>query len=243
LKICIPSLGRPDSIGKTLDFVGRENTRVYVNPDDEQAYIDSIGKELVRVVDDPKVRGITPTRQFMLEDNRKEDWFCMIDDDCIGMLYRFTDKFTEITETNHFREVLLSTYQMCLDLGTPLWSYSAPQNPSFYTLLDHFKFSGNMSSFHGIIPSLMGNINYDTRLKVMEDYDIALQCKYYKRFLIVDKRYCLKFNNPYFQKGGCSVNRNKDILWEAGELMRKKYGTKVVQRNPQKLQHKITFPF
>ena len=100
-----------------------------------------------------------------------------------------------------------------------------------------------MSSFHGIIPKLMGGINYDTRFTVMEDHDLAFLCKYYKRYIFFDYRYCARFHTPYFQKGGCSGNRNTKILNDCGELLYRKYGKNCVTRDKTKLQYKIHFPF
>jgi len=166
-----------------------------------------------------------------------------MDDDIIGLTYRFADKMEEIVDGDHFREVLRSTSQMALDIGTPLFAYGASQNPNFYTQMDHFDFKGNIASIHGIIPGLLGSINYDPRLIIMNDYDIALQCKYYKRYVLIDKRYNLSTSDKWFNKGGSSTLRNKDLLEKCSKILLAKYGSKVIKYDPKKIQYNLSFLF
>lgn len=245
MKIVIPSLGRSESINTkdgAIPFVGFKGVKVYVKPQEVEDYEKVIPKEMIFEVPEDKI-GLGAIRNFLVDEHKDEDYFVIMDDDITGLTYRFADKMEEVVDGDHFREVIRSTMQMALDIGTPLFAYGASQNPNHYTQLDHFDFKGNIASIHGIIPELLGSINYDPRLIVMNDYDIALQCKYYKRYVLIDKRYNLTTSDKWFNKGGSSTLRNKDLLEKCSKILLAKYGSKVIKYNPKKIQYNLSFLF
>jgi hypothetical protein len=241
LKICIPSLERSENLD-VLKLCGMKDVKIYVKTHEIETYAKVVGDKHVFEVPEDKI-GLGAIRRFIVDDNRDEDYFVILDDDVIGITYRFEDKMVEIANPDHFRGVLQNSYQVALDLGTPLFGYEATMNPNFYTQMDMFSFAANVPSCHGIIPSLLGDINYDPRLIVMNDYDIALQCKYYKRYMFVDKRYNLRWSKKWFNKGGSSTLRTKNLLQEMSKILMTKYGSSVIKPNPSKIQYDIKFPF
>jgi hypothetical protein len=242
MKFLIPSLGRADSIGRSIDFLGKENTLVYVNESEGDEYAKFISKKNIRPMVD--VKGIAHVRKLMYDDNVKEDYVCQIDDDFSGLIYRHDgkSKFETISDPDHIRAVIANSYQVAVDIGTPLFSFDGTENPTLYSVMTITKFFGALPSFTGIIPKLMGSINYDTRFTVRENQDLAFQCKYYRRYIFFDYRYSVRFHSPYFQKGGGSTNRNTKIMNECGELLFKKYGKACVKR-AGKVPYTIHFPF
>lgn len=241
MKILIPSLERSENLD-VLKLCGMKNVKVYVKTHEMDTYAKQIGDEYVFEVPEDCI-GLGAIRRFLVNEHRDEDWFVILDDDVIGITYRFEDKFVEIVDPDHFRAVLYNSYQVASDLGTPLFGYEATMNPNFYNQMDMFSFGANLPSCHGIIPSLLGDINYDPRLIVMNDYDIALQCKYHKRFMFIDKRYNLRWSKKWFNKGGSSTLRTKTLLQDMSKILMTKYGSSVVKPNPTKIQYDISFPF
>jgi len=241
LKILIPSLERTEHLD-VLKMCGMKDVKVYVKTHEMAGYSKVIGKEHVFEVPENLI-GLGAIRRFLVNQHRDEDWIVILDDDVIALTYRFEDKMVDIVDPTHFRAVLYNSYQVAEDLGTPIFGYEATMNPNFYTQMDMTSFSGNIPSCHGIIPHLMGDINYDPRLIVMNDYDIALQCKYYKRYVFIDKRYNLKWSKKWFNKGGSSTLRTKGVLQDMSKILLAKYGSSVVKPNPKKIQYVIKFPF
>ena len=242
MKILIPSLGRSETIADVLSLTGMKDVKIYVKKHEIKDYKKYIPDHMIHIVPDDKI-GLGAIRNFLVEQHRDENYFVILDDDVTGITYRFSDKMELIQNPKHFREILRNSYQVALDLETPVFTYSANQNPAMYTQLDHFTFSGNVPSCHGIIPHLLGDIQYDPRLIVMNDYDIALQCKYHKRILFVDKRYNLQFSGKWFNKGGSSTLRTKELLQKCSRILQKKWGNSVIKFDPRKIQCNIQFPF
>lgn len=243
MKILIPSKERADAIAScVLKFTGiRDDIKVYVKQHEMEDYYKVLPKRNIFEIPNDLV-GVGAVRKYLVDQHRSEDYIVILDDDVIGIYYRFGEKMDLIVDPDHFREVLQNSYQVALDIGTPLFCYSANLNPNMYTQLDHCDFKGNIPSCHGIIPHLLGSINYDPRFILMSDHDIALQCKYYKRYLYLDKRYNLVFSNKWFNKGGSSTMRTKEQLQKGTRLLQSKYGS-AIRIQPKKVQHKIDWRF
>lgn len=243
MRYLVPTLGRAKTIGRVLDILGKKNTNVYVHEREVDEYSKYMNKSNIRIVPD-SLRGIVFVRKFMYEDTKNENYTMQIDDDFSGLIYRHdSDEFNVIKDPDHILAVVENGYQVAYDLKTPIFFFSGQSNPTLYNLHTHVKFSGSAPSHMGIIPEFMGDINYDTRFRVMEDQDISLQTKYHKRYLFVDDRYNFRFHTPYFQEGGCSTNRNSDVLKECGELLLKKWGSSCVKYRSDKIQVQVHFPF
>jgi len=177
-KIVIPSRRRVDRIAPTINFTGRKHSLIYVNEDEVDTYKSQFGN-IVRSI--PKnVFGMGAIRKYMLEDTRADnDLVVQLDDDIIGLEYRFEDKLTQVRETNHFYDVLLNSYQVCDDLEIPVFGYTSHANPiRGYTQLEPVKFTHMISMVTGILPKYLGSINYDTRFVIYEDHDFILNTKF-----------------------------------------------------------------
>ena len=229
MKYTIPSKGRGEIIGETVDLLGGNNVLVYVHEDEYEFYSKSLTKKQLKVHD---CKGIGAIRRFMYEDNKKEDYTFQFDDDIIALEYKFSDKMEIIVDPKHIKAVIDNCYQMALDIGTPLFGIAAGVGPMLYSQLNVCMFSGFVNAVNtGVIPKLMGDINWDPRFTVMhEDHDISLQVKYHKRYLYIDGRYSIKANEKI--GAGMSTIRNYDEHEKCHKLLKLKYGS-VIGENPK----------
>ena len=243
MKFLIPSKGRADLVGTTVDLVGRRKALVYVAESELESYEKVLGKGIVRPVP-REVFGMGAIRRYMVNKHRDEDYFFMIDDDVTGMEYKFSDKVTRVVDTQHIQEIIQNAYITANDLKTPLFGFVSSPNPMLYTQIDHVHFNGMIACGIGIIPKYLGTVNFDPRLVVYEDQDLCLQVKYHHRILFMDNRYNFRYGKTWVTEGGCSTLRNATILKQCSDILRKKWGSRVVQYSPKKpFQHVLRVGF
>lgn len=240
MKFLVPSRQRSEKIRRVVDLFGAERTKVYVHKTEVKEYKKVLGDI---VVGHDKF-GMGSIRKFMMEDNLDNDYIFMIDDDVTGMEYKFADRMLRIVEGYHCREVIQNAYQVALDLGTPLFGFVSSPNPFLYTQMDHVHFNGMIACGIGIIPELLGSINFDPRLIVNEDQDLCLQTKYYKRYLFMDNRYNFRYGKTWVSEGGCSSLRNFETMDKCSAILKSKYGNRVVVDSGKKAhQHVLRVEF
>ena len=238
MKFLISSLGRSKTIGNVLDIIGKNDTYVYVHKKEVDEYAKYMDKKMIKPMPD-SLQGV---KKFMYEDTKNEDYTLQLDDDFSGIIYRHEkDEFETITDPDHIKHVVDNGYQVACDLQTPIFFFGGNTDPTSYDPHTHVKLSGYASNHIGIIPEFMGSINYDTRLRMMENEDISLQVKYHKRYVFVDERYNFRFHNPYFQKD--APHEESTNLQECGELLLKKWGASCINYNPNKMKVRVNFPF
>ena len=229
----IPSKGRSNTVGNTVDLLGKNDTYVYVHEDEYDDYIKVLNKDQLRT---HNVFGIGAIRKFMYDKNKNQNYVFQLDDDVTAFEYKFTDgKIDIIVDRGHIRDIVDNMYQVAYDIGTPLFCPSAGVGPLLYTQLNLCYFSGFVNIVGaGIIPSLMGDINFDPRFTVMhEDHDLTLQVKYHKRYVFIDARYSVRSPSGNLNPAGLSTIRNKPEHDKCRKLLLKKFGS-VVQPSPKK---------
>jgi len=225
MKWAVPSTGRSDTVASTIDLLGKTDVRVYVKEREYDDYLKTVSKANL-ISYSNNVMGIGAIRKYLYEDNKDQNYVFEIDDDSTAFEWKFSDGRIEvITDAGHIREIVDNCYQVAYDLGTPLFGFVASLGPKLYTQMDHCHFSGFINFVAaGIIPELMGNINFDTRYTVMhEDHDLSLQVKYHKRFLYIDNRYAVKTKARMTAKGGLSTIRNKVEHMKCQNLLKRKW--------------------
>ena len=224
MKYTIPSKGRSELIGNVLDLLGTTDTLVYVYENERDDYLKYMSKDNLRT---HNVFGIGAIRKFMYEDNLNEDYSFQFDDDITSLEYKFSDRMTLIVDPEHIRAVVDNCYYVANDIGTPLFGIAAGVGPLLYTQLDHVFFTGFVNAINtGVIPRLMGDINWDTRFNVQhEDHDLSLQVKYHKRYLFMDARYSTR--SPTGNPAGLSTIRGIGDKKKCNDLLRAKYGSAI----------------
>ena len=233
MKYLIPSKGRSGIIDDTLKLMGKKDCIVYVHESEYDDYVKVVPKTMLKT---HNVFGIGAIRKFMYDDQKNEhrDYVFQIDDDISGLEYKWSTKIDHITDSNHIRSIIDNIYIVANDIGTPLFSVAAGVGPKLYTQLSLCYFSGFVNFLGaGIIPRLMGDINFDPRFTVMhEDHDLTLQVKYQKRYVFIDARYSIRATVKLDKKygGGLSTIRNSIEHVKCHDLLKLKYGS-VVQEN------------
>lgn len=235
MKYLIPSKGRSDIISGTLDLLGEKDCIVYVHESEYDDYVKVVPKNILKT---HNVYGIGAIRKFMYDDQKDKnyDYVFQIDDDILGLEYKMSTKMNIITDSKHIRHVIDNMYILSSDIETPLFSVSAGVGPMLYSQLNLCLFSGFVNFLGaGIIPRLMGDINFDPRFTVMhEDHDLSLQVKYHNRYIFIDGRYSIRVIEKFDKKhgGGLSTIRNTKEHTKCHELLMKKYG-QAIKENPK----------
>ncbi|MDC3257158.1 hypothetical protein OAU44_00120 [bacterium] len=232
MKYTIPSKGRSDSIGHMIDLLGSKDTLIYVHQSEKDDYSKVLTKSQLRT---HNVFGIGAIRKEMYDDNLNENYTFQFDDDIISLEYKLEDRMTVIVDASHIRAVIDNCYQMALDIGTPLFGLAAGLGPMLYSQLNLVQFSGFVNAINtGVIPKLMGDINWDPRFTVQhEDHDLTLQVKYHKRYVYIDGRYSIKSPAGSLNENGLSTIRSKEARDRCRELLITKYGNRVITPSPK----------
>lgn len=239
MKYLIPSKERSGIISNTIDILGEKDCLVYVHESEYDDYVKVVPKKILKT---HNVFGIGAIRKFMYNDNKDRDYVFQIDDDISGLEYKWEDKMTIIVDSKHIRSIIDNMYMVANDIGTPLFSVAAGVGPKLYTQLTLCFFSGFVNFLGaGIIPRLMGDIDFDSRFTVMhEDHDLSLAVKYHKRYVFIDGRYSIRATEKLDKKygGGLSTIRNTKEHEKCHNLLKLKYGNAVQENHKEKYLRK-----
>lgn len=227
----IPSYKRPDHKIKTYSFapfaplvVAESEARDYrVNWDNIVVCPDHVQGNLCRV------------RNWILDTmTGKYDAVVLLDDD-IHHMRRFNGPKVKHLSELDFVEFCETAAQMADDCGAKLFGVNPVDDKGSYREYSPFSFTAYIGGpFQGHI--LNDNpIRYDENLPLKEDYDITLQ--HLEMF-----RKVLRFNFVHYicdqsvQKGGCASYRTMRAEREQFELLQKKWGSDIIQRDMQSVK-------
>tara|TARA_Y100000310_G_scaffold81692_1_gene78254 strand:+ start:1558 stop:2253 length:696 start_codon:yes stop_codon:yes gene_type:complete len=226
--------------------LGSEDVLFYIDVKEKSDYANYLDKSMMRT--HPSLYGVGAIRQFLLKENMNEDYVVMWDDDVTHISYKCKDIDEQkalgvplidiIREPDHIREVIDNLYQCAVDLKTPLFGMAATVNPAFYNYLQSFRFNGMITFCTGLIPRLLGAVDYDPRFIIKSDHDICLQTKFFHRFYLIDTRYDVAAKDIWVGKGGCSTLRNETLYPRILSLLKRKYGNHVIHKG--KKPHQIS---
>lgn len=216
--IAIPSKGRP---GKSASKELLKSGVLFV-PKSEEKYYRRTYQDVVGVPDE--VRGITPTRNWILK-NTNERYVVMVDDDlkvagyfhCLG-----SDFFKKrITEERTLLRVAEQAFETLEGLGWKIFgvkpeSRTVSQNNESPFLLKTFI----TANFIGIIND--GSMYFDETFKVKEDYEIGL--RHIARYGgVLGLRYLYWEEEHWETEGGCKDYRTNAIEIESISRLIKMY--------------------
>lgn len=160
----------------------------------------------------------------------KYDAIILLDDDYESVI-RWEKQKQNKLNSDEFEEICESIAILCKDFGFYFFGLNCVTDKGAYR--EHTPFSTNKyigGPFQGF---LKGNVlRYDESLNLKEDYDMTLQNL---------KKYngCLRANFASYnvkqakQKGGCSTQRNTNEEKNQFELLQKKWGSKIIQKDNQ----------
>ena len=223
IKFFAPSYKRPEKsiTQKTYPFV-----KLVVKESEAQEYIDN-GNDII-IVPDEAQGNLCRIRNYIL-DNLFEDADCLIllDDDCKG-IYRWENQKKVKFEPEELLEFVEQMSILCNDFGFKFWGLNCVQDKGAYR--EHTPF-GTLQYIGGPFQAhLKNDIRYDLELPLKEDYDITLQH-------IKKHGGCLRVNFANYdvkqaeQAGGCATYRNVQKETEQFELLQKKWGSKIIQKD------------
>jgi len=172
---------------------------------------------------------IARVRNYILDKYKnKFDAIVIIDDDCNKIGYWEKQKYY-IFEPDHLQEFFESMYILTKDFGFKYFGLNCVMDKGAYR--EHTPFSTN--KFIGAPCSMILTDNecrYDEQIPLKEDYDFTLQnLKKYKGALRAN--YVSYDVKQAKQVGGCANTRNNTEEERQFNLLQKKWGSKIIQKD------------
>ena len=235
--IAVPSKGRA---GLTTTNKILPNCVFYV-PESEVHQYNGIVKNIVGV---PKeVRGITPTRNWILK-NTDEKWVVFLDDDVkdcgyLKLLERKTIRI-KIKDEKFWNDEFVKLFDLTEQLSYKIWGVKTESAPrSMYPYKPFLLKSYVTASCMGIIND--GEYYFDERYKVKEDYEICLRHIRDKGGILA-ARYLHWENDHWEQDGGCKDYRTVEIEKNCIKMLIKDFPgmVKSVSRKANKFTIQLT---
>lgn len=211
--------------------------KVYVAPEEYEDYLEFNPRHKENIVKCKQgVQGnLCRVRNYILDEEFKAgaDIVLLMDDDLRAI------EHYEMSEDGQYgyekvklkeKELLDFVYRysvLCEDWGFKFWGINCNSDAKAYSHCSPFStvsyIGGPFQCF------LKGNeLRYDERLPLKEDYDMTLQnMNKYRGALRVNKYHYVCRQSE--QKGGCAMYRNMEREKEQFELLRQKWGSKIVK--------------
>ena len=181
-------------------------------------------------VPDSAQGNVARVKNYILDHLWKDDVDCVVlmDDDCRG-IFRWVKQKKKRFTPEELMEFGESSAILCEDYGFKLWGVNCVPDKGAYR--EHTPFATQLfcgSPLHG---HLRNGIRYDERLPLKEDYDITLQHirEFGGAFRVNYAFYDVKQAE---QVGGCATYRNTEREREQFEALRRKWGSRVITRDP-----------
>lgn len=234
IRICCPSYKR--SVVKTLKYL--PFCRVFVAPEEFAKY-QRTNPDACIIACPAGVQGnLCRVRNYILRSEFASgaDVVAILDDDYTGVFYFESRKQVFPVKTGEFIAFIEKYSTLAGEWGARFWGINVNPDPQCYR--ENVPFS-TISYIGGPFQVfLKGNeCFYDERLPLKEDYDMTIQ-------QINRYRIALRINKFFYrvqqaeQSGGCAVYRNLEMERIQLELLRKKWGSKIVKMDCQDRSHK-----
>lgn len=237
--IAIPSKSRPwKSASKEL----LKDGILFVPEQEVELYTRIYGGDVVGVP--REVKGITPTRNWILDQYEGED-IVFVDDDLKQTGYVVTKsdgkkKHVKLTEAELLTEFSKS-FELCKSLGYKIFGLKTESSPMSQYDEKPFLFKTYVTA------SCMGIVNdtdlrFDESFKVKEDYEIS--CRHIEKYGgILGVRYIYWENHHWDTNGGCGDYRTEAMERECINKLIRKYPNfvKSVNRKNSKYCIKLMF--
>lgn len=171
-------------------------------------------------------------RNYILDQELPKNDVVVIIDDDLKKMERFEPKGTYgydrvFIDADEFLWMVEKYTILCEDFGFKYWGVMCHSDPMSYNQARPF---GTIQYIGGPFQAFLhGNpLRYDENLPLKEDYDMTIQnCNMYRGCLRVNKiHYYAKQSE---QVGGCATYRNLEREKEQLELLRKKWGSRIVK--------------
>ena len=236
IKILCPSKGRSNNV-RTLQFIPDLSLVVPENEADE--YKKNYPNTEVLGVPS-SLKGITKTRQWILDRYRDIDIF-MIDDDvvCLRKNYAFgKDDPTTISDVVAISEIINQTAYIAKEIGAKVFSFSKIRNPLEYNAFQPIVHTGYMNaSFCGFLQG--HDLSYDLNLSEGEDHYISCLTIYKHRYCLIDNRYSFVTDGNFTAIGGCNDYRTRESMKKNTMYLRELFGEAITIKQASKLKGNV----
>lgn len=228
--VCCPSYRRPTQVDTLRYF---PNISVYIAAG-EMAQYRLANRDANLVAMPNKVQGnIARVRNWILDHN-KDKIICIVDDDLQYIGYYEKDVEYKIESEDQLMGFLEKYTQVAIDLETPLWGININLDKQCYR--EYTPFSLTSVVMAPFMVHIHPTCRFDEQLPLKEDYDFCLQTlNRHRKILRVNKYHYLTkqggSKTGVNQSGGCAVSRSLDKEESQLDLLQKKWGSRIVQRD------------
>jgi len=235
MKILCSSKGRADRVISTDLFPSLS----LVVPANELSEYKNFNPE-VEVMGTPKdIRGITPTRQWIL-DSFADDSIFMIDDDIKSMVRCYVEAGEEekIIDPELVLAIVLQTEDIAKQMGAWLWGFRSIRNPAQYISQYPIRTNGYLNtSYMGLLKG--HNLEFDLSFSEGEDHYLNLMNKYKNRFHLQEQRWTFMTEKNFQNLGGCAGSRTIDEMKKNTLKLRKMFGEAVTFKQATSMKHNV----
>ena len=244
--IICPSMGRAEKV-HTKQFI---NDLTIVVPEKEVELYEEYNPECTIVGTPKEIRGITKTRQFIL-DNWKDNATFMIDDDVteIRENWKGEGEYYLISDPLYVKDIIYQTADVARMMGIQLWGFCNCRRPLEFDSHEPIRHKGYLNnSYLGF--SKGHNLMYDTSFSEGEDHYINCLNKYKNRSHLMENRWTFKTQDNFKSSGGCSGYRTIDGMKANTLRLKKLFGDAISFKQPSsgkkniyEGERSISFPF
>jgi hypothetical protein len=209
--IAIPSKGRPTKV-KSLKLL--PDGVVFVPENEADAYRKAGVKNVVAVPQ--AVRGITKTRNWILEYAKDDPWVVFVDDDVKTAGWtelRDVDSRKRNIEPPVWTQEFVRFFELAEALGLRVWGVATDgATRAIYPYRPFIFHTYVTASCMGILND--GKTRFDESFPVKEDYELCLRCLR-EDGAILGVRYLYWVNDHWKTEGGCRDYRTQEMEREA----------------------------
>lgn len=222
IQIFAPSYRRPTGVF-TQAYL--PECRYVVAESEAEAYRDA-GHDIWSVPDSAQ-GNLCRIRNYIL-DNAPSDTVLLLDDDIDHFGRWDLGKRTKLT-THGAMEMIEHGFSLAEQFGVRFWGLNLLPDKGAYREYTPFCLRGTIG---GPFQAHLNNpLRYDENLPLKEDYDMSLQVlNKYRRTLRLNMFHYVAAQHT--NRGGCATYRTIEREMEQFELLRKKWGSKIVKMDP-----------
>jgi hypothetical protein len=218
-KVYIPSMSRAGKV--TTHKLFKDSYIVCPNSQVEQ--YKKHHKNVIGV--DDSIKGITNTRNWILDYN-KDNYHIQVDDDALSFHCFEKGKLKKFIDVEKINNILKNQFTVCDEWGLKVWGFALAADYKFYREYTPFSTQGVIGA--NIIGIIDNPLRFDSRLKVKEDYDYSMQHIAKYGGALRSMKYGIDVIH-LTNEGGCVSYRTKDVEMNAYEILKAKWGNKVVK--------------
>jgi hypothetical protein len=233
VRIVTPSKGRASNVitKKLIEDL------ILVVPEKEVEEYEKHNPECTVIAEPDHVRGITASRQFILE---QFDNVFMIDDDITSVRMNWIEEGEEylVTDPDEVRDIIQRAADMAQDINAKMFGFVNLRQPLHYVSHTPYGFTGYLNaSYTGYLKG--HNLAYDVSYSEGEDHYMSCLNVYKNRYMYIDQRYSFISIGNFSAEGGCNLDRTKEDMLLTTLKLRKTFGNAITIKKPTSGKGKI----